>query len=111
VYLPSTCILVVDQVLASRAVEVVSRVRMKPGAVPMRFQSMVGKSGRAIGLYAPRFGTVEEVDEHRVTSFGREPLVAYALLLGASTRAPVNATIEVGAVRVQISGREYHILW
>lgn len=100
--LPGRGLVVVDWIDAPRSGEVCSRVRLAAGGTPLQFLPLVGSHRQGSSLYAPRFGSPQEVAEHEMTSSGSQVLLAYALLWGSTT---ASARVEGGKVEVTIDGQ------
>lgn len=98
-FFPGKLLVVVDDVAVPKAGEVVSRARIAPGTSPLQFRVLLGDHQSGKALYAPHFGEVREIDEHRARGSGKRVRLAYALIWG-SGEIQINAVETARGVEV-----------
>lgn len=106
-YFPGRALVVCDEVsLPKQGAEVVSRARLAPGHLPLRFVPLIGTHGSGRTRYAPRFGEIREIDEHRVWGSGKCVRLAYALIWGGED---VQVKVSDGFIEVAFGGRLHRL--
>lgn len=107
---PGKLLVVIDDVVVPKGGEVVSRARVAPGTSPLQFRALLGEHQSGKTRYAPHFGEVREIDEHRVHGSGKRVRLAYALICGGG-EIQVRAVESSGGVEVivDLDGTRHHV--